>query len=201
MMSVLPLFHGNPSGRRGAGRVLGCVVLAGFLLWRKEWYPFSHFPMYSGLPEDVWTVELTDAEDHPIPMLAVFHTSISNLKKIVNSNNRSGKEALKLKRKADLPETVWAASGRAALDWLAARTVARRRGALGESKATAPLLFGPWKLWRYEFAKPGQPNRAGKRTLLAMWAADDAASDASDARHSDVHDAGDARESHSEVGR
>jgi hypothetical protein len=48
---------------------------------RGEWYPFSDFPMYSDFEKQAYYVYLTDRDDKPVPVGAVFGISPSDVKK------------------------------------------------------------------------------------------------------------------------
>lgn len=70
-----------------AGKVpfLGVLVLALFLQVMKENYPFSHYPMYSGLTDNVEYYYLTNAKGEPVPQGIYFGLSTSWTKKMLNT--------------------------------------------------------------------------------------------------------------------
>ena len=59
--------------------VVGVVLL---LFVVGEWYPFSNFPMYSKLGEEVELIYLTDEGDRPLPMDEVVRTGSGTVKKM-----------------------------------------------------------------------------------------------------------------------
>jgi hypothetical protein len=55
------------------------LVLALYLI--REQFPFSNFPMYSNVSEEADVVFVTDQNDAPLPMKALFKTSSASSKK------------------------------------------------------------------------------------------------------------------------
>ena len=51
----------------------------------EEFYPFSHFPMYSGLAQSTTVVFVTDEEEQPFAFRDVFQIGAANAKKIFNT--------------------------------------------------------------------------------------------------------------------
>ena len=60
-------------------------LLTAALYFIKEWYPFSHFPMYSRLDPRATLVFLTDQNDEPLGFRTQFGFAASNAKKKYNS--------------------------------------------------------------------------------------------------------------------
>ncbi len=56
------------------------LVLALYLI--REEFPFSNFPMYSNISEEADVVFVTDQNDNPLPMKALFKTSSATSKKM-----------------------------------------------------------------------------------------------------------------------
>ncbi len=63
---------------------LGLVAITLCLLAIREWYPFSHFPMYSRLEDKASVVYITDSADSYIPVRTAFGISSSEVKKQYN---------------------------------------------------------------------------------------------------------------------
>lgn len=64
-------------------REMTLLVLALFII--KERFPFSNFPMYSNIDDKADVVFVTDQNDKPLPMKAVFKTSSGSSKKMLNT--------------------------------------------------------------------------------------------------------------------
>lgn len=54
----------------------------------REWYPFSHYPMYSGFPEQANYVYLRKADGDPVPIGRALGTDGSAVKKMFRSHVR-----------------------------------------------------------------------------------------------------------------
>ena len=67
---------------------LAVIVLALIMQATKEFYPFSHYPMYSDLPPSVEYYYLTTAKGEPLPQVRYFGFSTSWTKKMLNSRLR-----------------------------------------------------------------------------------------------------------------
>lgn len=63
---------------------LGLMCLTLCLLAIKEWYPFSHFPMYSRLEDKASVVFISGADNGYIPIRTAFGVSASEVKKLYN---------------------------------------------------------------------------------------------------------------------
>ena len=59
-----------------------CLVLTIFMAVVQEWYPFSHFPMYSSFEPLAFYIYVADKEDVPYAMQRDFGTRTARLKKI-----------------------------------------------------------------------------------------------------------------------
>eukprot|EP01102_Stenamoeba_stenopodia_P006063 TRINITY_DN1679_c0_g2_i1.p1 TRINITY_DN1679_c0_g2~~TRINITY_DN1679_c0_g2_i1.p1 ORF type:complete len:191 (+),score=36.04 TRINITY_DN1679_c0_g2_i1:189-761(+) len=57
------------------------IFLCLFCLWTKEWYPFSHFPMYARLSNSTTILHLTDKNNQVIAMQRDFGVRSSMVKK------------------------------------------------------------------------------------------------------------------------
>jgi len=64
------------------------VLLVALSLVLREFYPFSHYPLYTTFDGKTWYVYLTDQDDKPLPAVAVTRTRASRIKKIYNSRLR-----------------------------------------------------------------------------------------------------------------
>ena len=64
---------------------LAVIVLALLMQATKEFYPFSHYPMYSDLPPSVEYYYLTTTKGEPLPQVRYFGFSTSWTKKMLNS--------------------------------------------------------------------------------------------------------------------
>ena len=103
------------------------VVLMGLIipvLTRKtekpgEFYPFSNFPMYSRFEPKTYYVYVRSSKGEPLSVASVFSTSISNVKKVYDSNLTGLKKAMgKGAKKTDLePEDLQKAAA-GTLNWL-----------------------------------------------------------------------------------
>jgi hypothetical protein len=60
--------------------VMLVMVLALYLI--REEFPFSNFPMYSNISEEADVTFVTDQNDQPLPMKALFKTSSGSSKKM-----------------------------------------------------------------------------------------------------------------------
>jgi hypothetical protein len=64
--------------------ILVALLLQGF----KEFFPFSHFPMYSTLPPDTDYFYLTDGDGNLIGQQSIFGVRAARMKKIFQANQR-----------------------------------------------------------------------------------------------------------------
>ena len=62
------------------------VVLVGLSQWVQEWYPVSHFPMYSAFSSSQWYVYVLDQDGEPVPVERDFATRTAYLKKVYIRN-------------------------------------------------------------------------------------------------------------------
>lgn len=67
---------------------LSVILLMLLMQFMKETYPFSHYPMYSGLTRSVEYYYLTNAAGEPIPQGSYFGFSTSWTKKMLNTRIR-----------------------------------------------------------------------------------------------------------------
>jgi hypothetical protein len=69
------------------------TCLTALLFFVGEFYPLSHFPMYSGISPWTYYLYAQDAEGKPLPMLALFGIRTARAKKIYRSYLASLTEA------------------------------------------------------------------------------------------------------------
>jgi hypothetical protein len=83
----------------------GCLLVALIAIgqWTGEWYPLSHFPMYSGFANSTWYVFVTDEAGQPIPVERTFSMRCAYLKKVfisqggkLRSESRAAEAVLKM---------------------------------------------------------------------------------------------------------
>lgn len=96
------------------------LVLALYLI--REQFPFSNFPMYSNISNEADVVFVTDQNDQPLPMKALFKTGSASTKKtykkeLAELTNPAGRDS----DHANAEER--AAAGREALALLTSRLV------------------------------------------------------------------------------
>jgi len=89
--------------------ILIALLLQGF----KEFFPFSHFPMYSQLPPDTDYFYLTDAEGTLIGQQSIFGVRAARMKKIYVANLKEEQQD-----PAADPAQAEARAGRRTLDYL-----------------------------------------------------------------------------------
>ncbi len=65
-----------------------CLLLVFALHLIGEYFPFSHFPMYSGISDNAYHFYLTDENDKPIPMLTAFGVRTAQASKIYRTRLR-----------------------------------------------------------------------------------------------------------------
>ena len=100
------------------------MLLVLSLYFIKEEFPFSNFPMYSNVSEEADVTFITDQNDYPLPMKALFNTSSGSSKKmykkelgtLTNASGRDSDHATSEER---------AQAGRAVLDSLLPRLIAK----------------------------------------------------------------------------
>ena len=88
------------------------------MLTIKEEFPFSNFPMYSVLPESTNCLQLTDADDHVIPIWPVFGGAITVLKKQLNHELSMVKAKGSFKKRDEVPPEILHPAGEKVLKWL-----------------------------------------------------------------------------------
>ncbi len=81
----------RPSITQGRLAKIGCrgglfVALVLLSQWLEEWYPLSHFPMYSGFSSSQWYVYLVDEHGEPIAAERDYATRTAYLKKVYVRN-------------------------------------------------------------------------------------------------------------------
>ena len=93
-------------------------VMAGLMLAIKEEFPFSNFPMYSVLPDSTTCLQLTDAQDHVVPIGPVFGGAITVLKKQLNHELKMAQDKGAFKKRDEAPPEIIHAAGAKVLKWL-----------------------------------------------------------------------------------
>ena len=94
---------------------LSVVLLALFLQAVKEFYPFSHYSMFSVLTPDVEFYYLTDSQGKPVPQKTYFGFSTSWTRKMLNTRlaELSGGDNIDNASRKEVTE-----AGRQTLDYL-----------------------------------------------------------------------------------
>ncbi len=82
------------------------VALLVLALWIiKEFFPFSHFPMYSGMDTNPDYYFVTDANGEELPMLSLFNTRTARAKKVLrNELTRIAREGGRKREQATTAE-------------------------------------------------------------------------------------------------
>lgn len=88
------------------------------MLTIKEEFPFSNFPMYALLPDNTICLQLTDAEDHVIPVWPAFGGSITVLKKQLNHELSMVQKTGAFKKRDEVPKDILHPAGAKVLTWL-----------------------------------------------------------------------------------
>jgi hypothetical protein len=83
-----------------------------FLFTVKEFYPFSHYPMYSGLNDDVDLYFVRDSEKQPVPVLSAYGIKTSRVKKMFNTELGELLKPRRAKRSEATPEEMREAGDR-----------------------------------------------------------------------------------------
>jgi len=117
------------------------MAVTGVCLLAKEFYPFSHFPMYSRNAPGTFCLYVSDANDKVLLTLPEFGTGSSVLKKMYNGKIQKYKADGLIKRYSELTPALNQLAGGAVLQWL-----------LEERKKTGkPDLPGVIRLMQEEF--------------------------------------------------
>ncbi len=103
--------------------VAATFLLAAALYFIKEWYPFSHFPMYSRLEPQATLVFVTDQDDRPVALRTTFRYASSDSKKAFNARLEAAASRQGRRWTEGHPDDMRAA-GAAMLDFLSARAFA-----------------------------------------------------------------------------
>lgn len=104
-----------------------CIFGVAFLWGAKEFYPFSHFPMYSDFGPHDYVVFLSDQEGKALPMEVITGGIRSaRLKKKFNGElnrvqSELGKKAGSKPKKETMTAEQMAPAGRIALEWVMPR--------------------------------------------------------------------------------
>lgn len=95
-----------------------CAAVTAVCLLAKEFYPFSHFPMYSRNAPGTFCLYVTDANDKILLTLPEFGTGSSVLKKMYNGKIQKYKADGLIKRYSELTPELNQLAGGAVLQWL-----------------------------------------------------------------------------------
>ena len=109
------------------------IFMVIFMWFVKEWYPFSHFPMYSSFARHTSYLYIADANNEPLPMQTLFGVRTSNLKKIYKT------ELKKIARSKGVSESKLADEDKFAAG-VAVLTYLRRTGGSNAAAARVPTL-------------------------------------------------------------
>ncbi len=93
-------------------------VMIALMLIIKEEFPFSNFPMYSLLPDSTICLQLTDAENHVVPIWPAFGGSITVLKKQLNHELSMVQNTGAFKKRDETPPEILHAAGTKVLTWM-----------------------------------------------------------------------------------
>jgi len=110
-------------------RAVPCKLLWAFVAvcaLVQEWYPFSHFPMYSNFEPHTYYIYLADSEDRPVALQSEFGIRTSNFKKIYDRKLRELGKGKPRGTKSLTPEER-AEAGRYAIGFLRQNSVKRSR--------------------------------------------------------------------------
>ena len=125
-----------------------CMAVIAACLLLKEFYPFSHFPMYSKNAPGPFCVYVTDGDDKVLFTLPEFGKLSSVLKKMFNGKIQAFKSDGRVKRYNEMTEEQFQAVGSEILRWLIAERKRMQR----------PPLTGKIRLVHEEFVlKKGHP--------------------------------------------
>lgn len=104
-----------------------CFFGVGLLWLAKEFYPLSHFPMYSDFGEHDYVVFISDQDGKALPLEAVTAgIRTARLKKTFNGElkrvqNEIGKKKGSKPKERDMTAEQMAPAGRVALEWVMPR--------------------------------------------------------------------------------
>ncbi|MDB6140673.1 MAG: hypothetical protein JWO94_3745, partial [Verrucomicrobiaceae bacterium] len=103
--------------------------------------PFSNFPMYCVLPSSTICLQLTDAEDHVIPIWPVFGGAITVLKKQLNHEVALVQATGAFKKRDEAPPEIVHAAGAKVLKWLLAHFPCNDPGLKGQIIRLQQITF------------------------------------------------------------
>jgi hypothetical protein len=114
------LFFKSVKGRLFLGSFWLVLIFVPFMSKIGEWYPFSHFPMYSRL-DDIWTLVLTDENGSEISTQNSFEPRPNAIRKLTTSRLRDvRKEAGKRMSEISPGGPEWKEAVNRTLTWLIA---------------------------------------------------------------------------------
>jgi len=96
------------------------LIMSALMLALGDQFPFSHFPMYSVLPDKVICLRVTDASGTLLPLNPSFGIVTPLLKKQMERELKGMKEARKIKLISAPPAEAEREAGQKVLDWMLA---------------------------------------------------------------------------------
>jgi hypothetical protein len=135
-------FFKIPRVQKAIGTFGLVLVFMPFMSKREEWYPFSHFPMYSHLGE-IWTLELTDENMVPVSIQKEFQPGPNSIRKLATTRLRDLQKERSIASTKQLVLDDWAEAGRRTLQFLFENHKVRKNTRLAAAKTL--------KLFRVEY--------------------------------------------------
>jgi hypothetical protein len=116
------------------------IFFVPFMSKVEEWYPFSHFPMYSNLAE-IWTLQLTNEKDEPLSPQNDFTGRPNSIRKLTTARMRQvqAEWGISTVTAAESNPQAYAEAAKRTLTWLVETHPPKGRAA----EATALKL---WKI-------------------------------------------------------
>lgn len=117
------------------------LVLSVLMLAIGDQFPFSHFPMYSVLPESAMSIRVVDEAGQRVPVQIAFSVQSSILKKqmIRELNEQKAKGKIKLVSAPSLE--VSKECGQRVLDWMLQNRPARDPAMVGKKVKLEQVVF------------------------------------------------------------
>lgn len=110
------------------------LVFVPFMAKKKEWYPFSHFPMYSNLA-DIWTLKVTNEKDEPVSIQRELQGGPNSIRKLATARLREVQKEWGIKNTAALTPKAWAEAAKRTMEYLAANHPPRPNTKAAAAKA------------------------------------------------------------------
>jgi hypothetical protein len=155
----IPLTPAKTSGLRSSWKhwlsSFWLILLFVPFMWKvKEWYPFSHFPMYSNLAE-IWTLQMTDENNRTISTQGDFLGRPNSLRKLTTSRLRQVQKERNITLVKNVRLEDWAEAARRTMVWILERH--QPQGVAAQAKA--------FRVWHLSFTSTaGEPTE--ERVLL-----------------------------------